>query len=185
MKTLIKILCLSVLWFSCEEQNEENYTLIGTWVSVVEEYNDDLVAGDTLRIDFTLVLESDVLSECSNDNFLNENTCVEAGHQWLSNEIKVYNMTNEFSLPNYPGFGDTCVNEGSYTTTDTEIHFFQTGSYCIDPDGSIEYLEFNDDTVEAIYLLSEDTLTITYPETDWDENGNEFQTEFTIVFTRQ
>jgi len=185
MKTLIKILCLSVLWFSCEEQNEENYSLIGTWVAAFEQYDDDLAAGNTLRIDFTLALELDVLWECYNDNFLNEDTCVEAGHEWLSSEIKDYNMTREYSLPNYPDFGDTCVDEGSYTTTDTEIHFFPTVRYCIDPDGSIEYLEISDDVTEAIYHLSEDTLTITHLETDWDENENEIEIYIVTVFTRQ
>jgi len=34
MKTLIKILCLSVLWFSCEEENNSNEGIVGSWMLI-------------------------------------------------------------------------------------------------------------------------------------------------------
>ena len=34
MKTLIKILCLSMLWFSCEEENNSNEGIVGSWVLI-------------------------------------------------------------------------------------------------------------------------------------------------------
>ena len=50
MKTLIKILCLSVFWFSCEEENNSNEGIVGAWahtsITNTEEtysYSDDHV----------------------------------------------------------------------------------------------------------------------------------------------
>ena len=134
MKTLIKILCLSVLWVSCED--EEN-ALIGTWAYSETTLNEN-------ELDYTLVLTS--------------STC-----------IYTFTVTSENGT-------QSCTHSGSWNSTDTEINLLIIDLSCTNPEAEDGPYDIN-----ATYVLSGDTLIITF-DGDYGEWNND---DWSIPFTRQ
>lgn len=167
IKTLFKILCLCLFWLSCEENNNnlENYTypiaLGNTWI-----YHG---GGTDTPSGF-----------CSNDNFLNEQSCEGAGWDWVSdleNEDGLISQNNCILI-------DTITVDSVFNETDNVYRFKIKESTDCDNNLDIpeegeegiipanrEYFEYYSNQIDGLYRhyfdeegnLSEIRLVIKYP----------------------
>ena len=118
MKTLIKILCLSVLWFSCEDDSEIYFDIdiYHTNTDIMMQFSDNL---DLSQFDFRYFI--DILSSPSEDNFDNE---------FFNDTLGVYFISNPeiFGTDCYLFYDDNKKTLSGYIET-TEIDG-QTGYVC-------------------------------------------------------